>query len=86
MTRDNHPLTHRDMETNFNQIAARDVSRISNLSDSIFGVAMTVLVLGVHFPQTEEIHSERELIAPLGACQDFRVWPELLNIFRSLPL
>jgi len=21
-----------------------------------------------------------------GACQDFRVWPELLNIFRSLPL
>ena len=22
----------------------------------------------------------------LGACQDFRVWPELLNIFRSLPL
>jgi hypothetical protein len=20
------------------------------------------------------------------ACQDFRVWPELLNIFRSLPL
>ena len=30
--------------------------------------------------------SER-LLARLGrACQDFRVWPELLNIFRSLPL
>jgi uncharacterized membrane protein len=54
------------METHFNQIAARDVSRISNLSDSIFGVAMTVLMLGVHFPQTEEIHSEQELIAALG--------------------
>ena len=54
------------MDTNFNQIAARDVSRISNLSDSIFGVAMTILVLGVHFPRTEEIHSERELIAALG--------------------
>ncbi len=64
--RDNHPLTHRNMETHFNQIAARDVSRISNLSDSIFGVAMTILVLGVHFPKTEEIHSERELIAALG--------------------
>jgi len=54
------------METHFNQIAARDVSRIANLSDSIFGVAMTILVLGVHFPRTEEIHSERELIAALG--------------------
>ena len=54
------------METSFNQIAARDVSRISNLSDSIFGVAMTILVLGVHFPQMEEIHTERELIAALG--------------------
>jgi len=54
------------METSFNQIAARDVSRISNLSDSIFGVAMTILVLGVHFPQMEEIHTERDLIAALG--------------------
>ncbi len=54
------------MATHYNQIAAHDVSRISNLSDSIFGVAMTILVLSIHFPQIEEIHSEAELIAALG--------------------
>ena len=72
LTRDNHPLTHANMETNFNQIAARDVSRISKLSDSIFGVAMTILMLGVRFPETGEIHGEREFIAALGAARPAR--------------
>jgi uncharacterized membrane protein len=37
------------------------------LSDGIFAVAMTLLVLDMHLPTTAQVHGERELLAALAA-------------------
>lgn len=45
----------------YNQIAARSVERMSALSDGLFAIAMTILVLELHPPAAEAIHSEADL-------------------------
>ena len=47
--------------THYNQIAGQSLERISALSDGIFSVAMTLLVLDLHLPSINLIHSENEL-------------------------
>ena len=47
--------------TNYNQIAGQSVERLAALSDGIFAVAMTLLVLDLHAPAAEAIHSEGDL-------------------------
>lgn len=47
--------------TSYNQIAGRSVERLAALSDGIFAVAMTLLVLDLHAPVAEAIHSESDL-------------------------
>jgi uncharacterized membrane protein len=49
------------MATTYNTIAGQSVERIAALSDGIFAVAMTLLVLDLKVPATETIHSERDL-------------------------
>jgi len=51
----------------YNRIAAGDVGRIAALSDGVFAVAVTLLVLDIHAPQAADIHSERQLLAALLA-------------------
>ena len=46
---------------------SRTVSRFLALSDGIFAVAVTLLVLDLHIPSAAEVHSERELFAALVA-------------------
>lgn len=48
------------MPVSYNDIVGHHIGRLANLSDSIFGVAMTLLVLEVRWP-TEHIETEREL-------------------------
>ena len=55
------------MATLYNQIQGRSLERLAALSDGIFAVAMTLLVLDLHIPLAEGIHSEAELAACLGA-------------------
>ena len=45
----------------YNQVAGRNLSRLEALSDGIFAVAMTLLVLDLHSPVVNSIHSNREL-------------------------
>ena len=49
------------MRTTYNQIAGQSVERLAALSDGIFAVAMTLLVLDLKGPSAELIHSDREL-------------------------
>jgi len=51
----------------YNRIAGNSVERLAALSDGIFAVAMTLLVLELHGPVREMVHSELELWQGLGA-------------------
>ena len=49
------------MTTTYNRIAGQSLERLAALSDGIFAVAMTLLVLDIHAPSMEAIHSEQDL-------------------------
>jgi hypothetical protein len=49
------------MHSLYNRVAGQNVERIAALSDGIFAVAMTVLVLDLRVPAAEAIHSEHDL-------------------------
>jgi uncharacterized membrane protein len=51
----------------YNRIQGRSVERLAALSDGIFAVAMTLLVLDMHIPSATQVHDERELLAALGS-------------------
>jgi uncharacterized membrane protein len=53
--------------TLYNRIQGRNLDRLAALSDGIFAVAMTLLVLDLHIPSALAVHSERELLWALGA-------------------
>jgi uncharacterized membrane protein len=45
----------------YNQIAGQNLPRLEALSDGIFAVAMTILILDLHVPTAEAVHSEHDL-------------------------
>ncbi len=51
----------------YNRIQGRNLDRLAALSDGIFAVAMTLLVLDIHLPAASQIHSEGDLVLALGA-------------------
>jgi uncharacterized membrane protein len=53
------------MSASYDQIAGQNVQRLAALSDGIFGVAMTLLLLELHVPARDLIHSEGALRAAL---------------------
>lgn len=55
------------MPTLYNAIQGRSLERLAALSDGIFAVAMTLLVLDIHIPSAGAIHSEAELCGALAA-------------------
>ena len=55
------------MHTHYNTLAGEEVGRIAALSDGIFAIAATILVLDFHTPEPADIHSEAELIRALAA-------------------
>jgi uncharacterized membrane protein len=65
------------MPVSYNDIVGQHIGRLANLSDSIFGVAMTLLVLEVRIPASY-IASERQLWDGLIALA-----PRLLVYFMS---
>ena len=66
------------MSTSYNQIAGQSVERLAALSDGIFAVAMTLLVLDLHAPAIEAIHSEHDLGRALLALAP-RLLPYLMS-------
>lgn len=55
------------MATLYNRIQGRNLERLAALSDGIFAVAMTLLVLDLYLPAAAQVHSESELWAALCA-------------------
>lgn len=55
------------MKTSYNRIAGQSVERLAALSDGIFAVAMTPLLLEIHVPAKELIRSEGDLRHALAA-------------------
>jgi uncharacterized membrane protein len=51
----------------YNRIQGRSLERLAALSDGIFAVAMTLLVLDLHIPTAAQVHGERELLMALAA-------------------
>ena len=49
------------MTTLYDRIAGQSVERLAALSDGIFAVAMTILVLDLRLPVQESVHSEHDL-------------------------
>ncbi len=62
----------------YNDIAGRKTGRTEALSDGVFSIAMTLLVLDLKVPVTEAIHSEMDLLHQLGA-----LGPRFLTYFAS---
>src|SRR5438477_2390843 len=54
------------MSTVYNRIAGQSLERLAALSDGIFAVAMTLLVLDLHVPPKESVSSELDLLNALA--------------------
>lgn len=63
---------------NYNKIAGKNTQRIEAISDGVFAVAMTLLVLDIKVPATESIQTETEL-----AHSFFALMPKFLVYFLS---
>src|ERR1035438_1579251 len=55
------------MSTSYNRIAGQSVERSAALSNGVFAVAMTLLVLDLRAPAVEAVHNEQDLWLALGA-------------------
>ena len=62
----------------YNRFAGQSIERLAALSDGIFAVAMTLLVLDLRVPSKEGIHGEGELCAALAAMA-----PQLVSYLMS---
>jgi uncharacterized membrane protein len=67
------------MPTSYNQITGRSLERLAALSDGIFAVAMTLLVLDLRVPAAEAVHAESDLLRILVALS-----PRLLIFLMSV--
>lgn len=66
----------------YNRIQGRNLERLAALSDGIFAVAMTLLVLDLHIPAAPQVHSEGELLLALGVLGP--QWAAYLMSFLTL--
>ena len=70
------------MPTLYNRIQGRSLERLAALSDGIFAVAMTLLVLDLHIPTAAQVHGDGELLAAL--CVLGPQWLAYLMSFLTL--
>jgi uncharacterized membrane protein len=71
-------LPDNTMVKSYNEITGQSLERLAALSDGIFAVAMTLLVLDLHVPASELIHGEKELWHSLAEAA-----PQLISYLMS---
>lgn len=54
------------MNGTYNRVAGQSPERIAALSDGLFAIAMTLLVLDIHIPEIAGIHGEADLVRALA--------------------
>lgn len=59
------PVQSNPMSLSYNRIAGQNVERLAALSDGIFAVSMTLLVMDLHVPLRNMVHSESDLTKAL---------------------
>jgi len=64
--------------SHYNQIAGQRIQRIEALSDGVFSIAITLLILDIKVPVGEAIHSEKDLIKAFTG-----LTPKLLSYLLS---
>jgi uncharacterized membrane protein len=52
--------------TSYDDIATRRIERISGLSDALFAIAMTIIVLEIHVPDPATVHTNEQLWDAFG--------------------
>jgi len=52
--------------TSYNQVAGRALERIAALSDGVFAIAMTLIVLEIHVPDPGPVRSDQDLLAAVA--------------------
>src|SRR5262245_56717852 len=65
------------MRTHYNHIAGQSLERLGALSDGVFAIAMTLLVLDLRVPASEVVH-HGDLAGALAM-----LWPNLIAYFMS---
>ena len=68
----------RSGDTYYNQLAGSSLDRLAAISDGIFAVSMTLLVLGLTVPAVNAVHSEGDLLHQLGD-----ITPSVVTYFMS---
>jgi uncharacterized membrane protein len=68
----------RDAAERYNQVAGASLHRLAAISDGIFAVGMTLLVLGLAVPGLEKVKTEGDLVGQLGD-----LLPAIVTYFMS---
>ena len=68
----------KDQEFSYNYLSGKNHERLGSLSDGIFAFSMTLLVMDLHVPLPDGIHSEQDLLRALAHLAP-RVVPWLMS-------
>ncbi|GAA1241454.1 TMEM175 family protein [Kitasatospora nipponensis] len=72
------------MPTTYHRIVGGSVHRLAAISDGIFAVAMTLLVLDLHVPVLEMLHAQHPLWAPDAIGGEGQLWHALARLVPRL--
>jgi uncharacterized membrane protein len=67
------------MRPHYNRVAGQSLESLASLSNNIFAFAMTLLILKIHIPSHEDIHTEQDLLHTL-----YVFWPHILTWLMSV--